>query len=104
MTRRPSANQRKEMKYQINDEFRGDNDHLRECIKALIELDDDKALVPHGIGGHARALLASAYHRIEVRPKNEMRGTHIAIAAVVLLAVASVAGMLVLHWLLKAQP
>lgn len=92
------------MKRPITDEFRGDNAHLRECIKALIQLEDDKALIPHGIGGHARALLASAYHRIEVRPKNEMRRTHIAIAAVVALSIVSVAGMFLLHRFLTSQP
>lgn len=48
----------------ITDTFRGDTEHLRRCMKALIELDDEKALVPHGIGGHARGLLAAAYHRL----------------------------------------
>lgn len=48
----------------IQDTFNGDNEHLRSCIKALIQLNDDGCLVPHGIGGHARALLASSYHRI----------------------------------------
>ena len=47
------------------DTFRGDDAHLRQCIKALVELDMDGALVPHGIGGHARALLTAAYHRLE---------------------------------------
>ena len=49
----------------INDEFRGDDAHLCECIKALIEMNDSEALVPHGIGGHARALLAASYHRLK---------------------------------------
>lgn len=48
----------------IKDTFNGDNEHLRASIKALINLNDDDALVPHGIGGHARELLASSYHRI----------------------------------------
>lgn len=46
------------------DTFNGDNDHLRECIKALLAMDADGVLVPHGIGGHARALLTAAYHRL----------------------------------------
>lgn len=53
----------------IKDDFRGDNEHLRESIKALIELDDDNALVPHGIGSHARILLASCYHRLHNKAK-----------------------------------
>ena len=49
---------------EILDEFRGDDEHLRQCIKALIKMNDDGVLVPHGIGGHARALLAASYHRL----------------------------------------
>lgn len=48
----------------IRDEFCGDNKHLKDSIKALISLSDDNALVPHGIGGHARNLLAACYHRL----------------------------------------
>lgn len=48
----------------INDEFRGDTEHLRRSIKALIEMDDLGSPVPHGIGGHARALLSASYHRL----------------------------------------
>lgn len=54
---------------QIEDEFRGDNSALRASIKALIEFNDEGAIVPHGIGGHARALLAAAYHRLPKRGK-----------------------------------
>lgn len=53
----------------ITDDFRGDTEHLRACMKALIEMEDAKCLVPHGIGGHARSLLASAYHRLAPKPK-----------------------------------
>lgn len=49
---------------EIEDTFNGDNEHLRASIKALISLNDSDSLVPHGLGGHARALLASSYHRI----------------------------------------
>lgn len=52
----------------IEDTFRGDNNLLRDCIKSLIELNDQNALVPHGIGGHARTLLAACYHRL---PNNQ---------------------------------
>lgn len=48
----------------IQDTFNGNNEHLKASIKALINLNDDNALVPHGIGGHARGLLAAAYHRL----------------------------------------
>jgi len=46
------------------DEFRGDNAKLVGCIEALIELSDDGALVPHGLGGQARGLLAAAANRL----------------------------------------
>ena len=55
----------------INDEFRADNEQLRDCIKALIELSDSGSLAPHGIGGHARKMLAACYHRLPVsKPKS----------------------------------
>lgn len=53
------------MKTPIKDEFRGDNVRLRESIKALIELSDGGYLVPHKLGGHARTMLAAAYHRLK---------------------------------------
>ena len=46
------------------DNFRGDDAHLVECIDALIDLNDANALVPHGIGGHARDLLSAAAVRL----------------------------------------
>lgn len=58
------------MKRPIIDHFRGDNDHLKRSIEALIRLGDDGALVPVGLCGHARALLAAAYHRL---PKGKPR-------------------------------
>jgi hypothetical protein len=48
----------------LADNFRGDNDQLCSCIEALLELDAANALVPHGVGGHARGLLASAAARL----------------------------------------
>jgi hypothetical protein len=57
----------------IHDTFRGDNKLLRESIKALIELDNANALVPHGIGGHARTLLAACYLRL---PNNKLTEPH----------------------------
>lgn len=49
---------------EITDEFRGDNDKLVECIGSLLRLDAKGALVPHGIGGHARRLLAASAVRL----------------------------------------
>ena len=46
------------------DTFAGDDAALIECIEALIELNDDGKLVPHGIGGHARKMLAAAAVRL----------------------------------------
>lgn len=48
----------------MNDDFRGDNDALIRSIKALLGLDASGALVPHGIGGHARSLLSAAASRL----------------------------------------
>lgn len=36
-----------------------------ESMKALLALDAEGALVPHGLGGHGRACLASAVEEIE---------------------------------------
>lgn len=46
------------------DAFKGDNQHLISCIDALLSLDAKAALVPHGVGGHARAMLSSAAQRL----------------------------------------
>jgi len=48
----------------LTDNFDGDNAHLIRSIEALIALNDKGALAPHGIGGHARALLSSAAVRL----------------------------------------
>jgi hypothetical protein len=48
----------------IEDSFRGDDAKLISCIEALIHLNDAGALVPHGIGGHARELLSAAAVRL----------------------------------------
>lgn len=47
-----------------NDIFRGDNKKLAESIEALLALDAKGALVPHGIGEHARTLLSTAVQRL----------------------------------------
>ena len=82
----------------INDQFRGDNAHLRRSIKALIELNDDGALVPHGVGGHARALLAAAYHRIP-EPDAGSYDRRVTMWSMVILAgwVTVIGGMFLLH-------
>ena len=48
----------------MKDAFRGDTSHLISSIEALLSLDAEGALVPHGIGGHARDLLSSAAVRL----------------------------------------
>ncbi|WP_186140104.1 hypothetical protein [Burkholderia gladioli] len=48
----------------LTDDFRGDDANLISSIKALIELNDEGALVPHGIGSHARSLLSAAAVRL----------------------------------------
>lgn len=52
----------------MTDTFRGDNAALVSSIKALLALDADGALVPHGIGGHARGLLEAAACRLADQP------------------------------------
>lgn len=52
------------------DDFRGDDTRLIASIDALLDLDDAKALVPHGLGGrgaHAYRLLCAARHRLAFR-------------------------------------
>lgn len=48
----------------MTDDFRGDDEELLLSIIALVQLNDDKALIPHGIGGHARTLLSAAAVRM----------------------------------------
>lgn len=52
------------MNVELKDEFRGGDSHLISCIEALISMSDAGALVPHGIGGHARSLLSAAAVRL----------------------------------------
>ena len=51
------------------DTFRGDTPSLVRNILALLELDAEGALVPHGVGGHARGLLSAAATRLAVAPQ-----------------------------------
>ena len=46
------------------DEFRGDTASLVRNITALLDLDAQGCLVPHGVGGHARGLLSAAASRL----------------------------------------
>ena len=62
------------------DQFRGDNDGLKASIKALLSLDEKGALVPHGVGGLARSMLASAYHRL---PATDISAETLAAGAIV---------------------
>jgi hypothetical protein len=48
----------------MTDNFNGDAPHLMRCIEALLELDAKGALVPHGIGSHARDLLSASAMRL----------------------------------------
>ena len=48
------------------DEFNGNDRKLLGSIDALLKLDADGALVPHGIGGHARTLLNAAAARLQI--------------------------------------
>ncbi|AJG18812.1 hypothetical protein [Cupriavidus basilensis] len=48
----------------LTDDFAGDNVHLVRCIEALISLDANGSLVPHGIGCHARTLLSASAVRL----------------------------------------
>jgi len=57
---------------ELVDDFRGDDAHLIRSIEALIALSDAGALTPHGIGGHARALLSAA--AVRLTPEPDQRG------------------------------
>ena len=59
------------MKQEINDEFKGDNAHVCQSIKALIEMSDDGTLSTR-LGGHARSLLATSYHRLGGEPTSSL--------------------------------
>lgn len=59
------------MKQPIKDEFKGDDAHVRQSIKALIEMSDDGTLYTP-LGGHARNLLATSYRRLGRNPKSAL--------------------------------
>jgi hypothetical protein len=52
----------------MKDQFNGDNAKLVSAIEALLDLDSKGVLVPHGVGGHARTMLASAAVRLARQP------------------------------------
>lgn len=52
---------------QLHDTFRGDDKSLIASIEALIALDAEGALRPHGLGGHARDLLSAAAVRLRAQ-------------------------------------
>lgn len=52
----------------MKDNFRGDDRKLLESAVALLELDDSGALVPYGIGGHARTIIESFVARFKAMP------------------------------------
>jgi len=46
------------------DDFNGSTPHLIQCMEALVRLDADGVLVPHGIGRDASKLLSAAANRL----------------------------------------
>lgn len=52
---------------EIHDDFRGDDAALIRSAEAMINLSDRGALVPHGLGGSGRALLAAFIVRMRAR-------------------------------------
>ncbi len=48
----------------LKDDFNGDNAHLIRSIEALLEMNADGVLAPHGIGGHAAKLLEACALRL----------------------------------------
>ena len=48
--------------------FSGSRANLVACITALLSLDAAGALIPHGIGGHARTLLEAAAKELQAQP------------------------------------
>lgn len=46
------------------DDFNGTTPHLIQCMEALVRMDADGVLVPHGIGRHASRLLSAAANRL----------------------------------------
>jgi len=55
--------------------FIGSDAHLLDCTKALLDLDAKGALVPHGIGGHARTLLTALATRLAECKRRDAGGS-----------------------------
>lgn len=53
----------------INDEYQGDTEDLRRSIHTLILLSDNGK--SNKLSGHARSIMAAAYHRLA--PKKKVR-------------------------------
>ena len=58
----------------VIDDFNGDNAKLIESARALISLSDSGSLAPHGIGGHARAILSAFIVRTEAAALSQTAG------------------------------
>lgn len=58
----------------VIDDFNGDNAKLIESARALIRLSDSGSLAPHGIGGHARAILSAFIVRTEAAALSQTAG------------------------------
>ena len=70
----------------MKDTFCGDTAALIRNIDALLEMDAAGALVPHGVGGHARGLLEAASVRLAAAPQPAAQAQHPDDAAVEALA------------------
>jgi len=57
------------------DSFRGTDRHLIACTEALLSLDAKGALVPHGVGGHARNLLTALATRLAEANRRDAGGS-----------------------------
>ena len=54
------------------DDFNGSTPHLIQCMEALVRLDADGVLVPHGIGRDASKLLSAAANRLRQQAASSM--------------------------------
>lgn len=61
------ARKDEELQPYLRDTFDGDDAKLIACTEALIGMDVDGVLVPHGVGGNGRALLAALAARLALR-------------------------------------
>ena len=61
----------------MKDTFRGDTAALIRNIDVLLEMDAAGALVPHGVGGHARCLLEAASVRLAAPLRPPAQAQHL---------------------------